>query len=551
MKFFKNFILYLLVSFVLTGCFPKKDSKKKEGLILKKEETFYRNLRAEPENLHPIKSTDYYSTIVQSHILESLLQRNPETYVWEPSLAQKWEQSPDGKSFVFYLHEGIKWSDGRPLTAKDVKFSLEAYKNPTYGGIPHISYYENLKSAEVIDLHTVRFQVKAIYHRNFSVAASMPILPEHVYRLPEKESQKSAKDSNKSPHIKKDFNLNQQVIGSGPYKIIQYKKGKMIVLAKNPNWFGKNVASNKGRWNFQNIVFRFISESNDAILRMQKGDLDLIALSAEDFEKKTSGSKWGSTLKKVKYTNKEPAGYIYVGFNFKNPLFQDRRVRKALTHLMNRELVIDKFQFGYAQLATGPWYSWSEYADPEVQPILFDPAKAVKLLQEAGWSDSNKDGVLEKQFLEGKKDFSFSLLFASGNRDTEKYLTIFQEDLKKAGIRLSLRPLDWTSFLAVLDKKSFDACLLGWSGGSIAIDPMQIWHSRSARAGGSNYISYSNAKVDKLIDAARRELNKKKRIKLLREVYRLIADDVPYIFLFNRSYKFYGVSDRIHRPSLR
>ena len=548
--FTKVFVVFLTGCFVcmpLTSCIKKKGSKESSGFIAKKEETFYSNLAVEPENLHPIKSSDYYASFVQEHILESLLQRNSDNYQWESSLAERWEQSPDGKTFIFHLHKGLKWADGRPLTAKDVKFTLEAYKDPTYGGIHYVSYFEGMKNAEVIDDYTVKFNTKDVYFKNFETVAGMLIMPEHIYRMPKNSDSSSETDKNSSKTEEVKLNLNKTIIGSGPYKIAQYQKGKMIVLSKNEGWFGKNIPSNKGQWNFKNIVFRFISDSNDAIFRIQKEDLDFIALSAEDFEKRTSASQWGNTLEKIKYSNKAPSGYGYIGFNLKNPLFQDSRTRKALAHLMNRELMNEKFRFNYSKLATGPWYSWSEYADPSVKPILFDPKEAAKLLQAAGWRDKNKDGILEKDFKEGKKDFSFSVL-STGDKDAERYLTVFQEDLKKAGVHLSIKVVDWTSLLALLDKKNFDSAMLGWGSSSLEVDPKQIWHSDSSKTGGSNYISYSNPKVDKLIDKARRQLNKEERIKTLREVYRLIADDVPYIFLFNNPYRFYGVNKRIQRP---
>ena len=389
-----------------------------------------------------------------------------------------------------------------------------------------MSYFEGMKNAEVIDDYTVKFNTKNVYFKNFETVAGMLIIPEHIYRMPKNPDSSSEADKNSSKTEEVKLNLNKTIIGSGPYKIAQYQKGKMIVLSKNNLWFGKSIPSNKGQWNFKNIVFRFISDSNDAIFRIQKEDLDFIALSAEDFEKRTSASQWGNTLEKIKYSNKAPSGYGYIGFNLKNPLFQDSRTRKALAHLMNRELMNEKFRFNYSKLATGPWYSWSEYADPSVKPILFDPKEAAKLLQAAGWRDKNKDGILEKDFKEGKKDFSFSVL-STGDKDAERYLTVFQEDLKKAGVHLSIKVVDWTSLLALLDKKNFDSAMLGWGSSSLEVDPKQIWHSDSSKTGGSNYISYSNPKVDKLIDKARRQLNKEERIKTLKEVYRLIADDVP------------------------
>ena len=206
----------------------------------------------------------------------------------------------------------------------------------------------------------------------------------------------------------------------------------------------------------------------------------------------------------------------------------------------------EKFLFNHSKLATGPVYSWSDYADPSLQPLKFSPKRARKILEQAGWKDSNKDGILDKT-LQGKlRSLSFTLTFSS--KDSEKYLTIFQEDLKKEGIQLKLKRIDWTSFVRSLQEKNFDAIMLSWSGGSIDWDPKQIWHTESARKGGSNFISYSRPQVDRLIDKGRKELNRKKRIQIFRQVYRKIAQDVPYIFLFNNPYYFYGLNIRILAP---
>ena len=519
-------LLFFLVLLTSVQCINSK-----HNFRIYKEETFFNNLGAEPENLHPIKSTDYYSSVIQSHILESLLERDDDTYEWEPSVAKKWSVSPDGKTMTFEIFDNLQWSDGKPLTARDIQFSFSAFTNPAYGGIRHLPYYEKIKSAVVLSDTKIQFEVKEPYFGNFQVIAEMDILPEHIY---------------KDPKLK----LSKTVIGSGPYMISHYIKGKVLVLKKNPLWKGVENKTAGKRFQFPSIVFRFVSDSTDVLLRMEKEHLDYTPLRAEEYVNKTDSPPWGTKIRKVEYSNKGPKGYSYIGFNFKRELFKDLRVRKALAHLLNRELIKKKFFYNKVELARGPWYFWSEYADSAVSPILFDPKEAKRLLSSAGWADKDQNGLLEKNINGVKKEFQFTLMLSSGSQ-AEKYLTFYQEELKKAGIKLDLKVLDWTSFLRLMDDKNFDAVILGWGGGSIDFDPKQIWHSSSSHKGGSNYISYSNPEVDALIDRGRTQLNKKERIKYFKKVYRLIAEDVPYIFFFNARQGFYGVNHRIenYRPS--
>ena len=200
-------------------------------------------------------------------------------------------------------------------------------------------------------------------------------------------------------------------------------------------------------------------------------------------------------------------------------------------------------------MATGPWYPWSDFADPNQPAIGFDPQKAQQLLKLAGWADRDKNGILEKTIKNTKKELAWTIIFS--NPDAERQLTIYQEDLKQAGIQLQLQKLDWSAFLKMMDDKTFDAVMLGWSG-TIELDPKQIWHSSSAVEKGSNFISYSNPKVDALIDKGRSQIKREDRIQTFRQVYRLIAQDVPYIFLFASRERFYGLNHRIenYQPAL-
>ncbi len=486
------------------------------------------NIRVEPPTIHPITATDVSASNVHDFTMASLLTKDPRTYEWKPYLAEKWEVSKDGKVFTFWLRKGLTFHDGQPLTAEDVKFSFDAIFEPKYNAAHKRPYYEGIAKVEVVDPMQVKFYTKELYFLNFDIAAGMQILPKHIYS-----------------DVEKSKKMNKELVGSGPYKIEKFDKGQKIVLKKFEGWIGKDVPDMKGLYNIDTLTLRFVKDGNVYLEMLNKGDIDYDDLSPEEFVKKTEGGNWGKSVVKIKAENVTGKSYRYVGWNLENPTFKDKEVRKALAHLFNKKEMIAKFRYDLSVPATGPTDVFSDYASPNVKPIEFDPKKASEILAKAGWKDSDKDGTLDKTVAGKKVDFKFSLIHS--NKEYEKYLTYYKEDLKKAGIEMEVKYLEWNSFLKILDEGKFDAVSLAWSTG-IEFDPKQQWHSSSAVAGGSNFIHYKIPEVDRLIDQARAELDRKKRITMLRKVYERIANDAPYIFMFNEKYSLYAASAKIGRP---
>ncbi|MCB0406924.1 MAG: peptide ABC transporter substrate-binding protein [Bdellovibrionales bacterium] len=484
-------------------------------------------LDSEPENLNPINSTDYYAQQVHDFTCDGLMSLNYDTYDWMPGLAESYEVGKDGMSYTFHLRKNAKFHDGTPVTAEDIKFAIDAVKDPKFKASHRLPYYENIGDVTVIDPYTVRFQIKQVYFNNFSVIVGNEdtrIVPKKQYGDPKKK-------------------MSKKLICSGPYKLSKYNKGKSIELVRNKDWWGWSTPYLNNAYNYDKIILRFVKEENLQLQMMEKGQIDFLPVGKEAFYKKTLKEPWGKTIKKIEVENNAPKGFGFVGWNLLDPKFQDKNVRQALTHLMNRELINEKFRYGKSALATGPWYRYSVYADQAVQPLKFDPELAKTMLDKTGWKDSDKDGVRDK-LIDGKKtDFSFTLLLPT--RDVEKYFTLYKEDLKKAGIRMDIKYVEWNTFLKSVDSKKFEALAMGWGPGSVHVDPKQIWHSSSARAGGSNFISYSNKEVDKLIDQARLTLSHNDRAKILRKVYRIIADDAPYLFMFNDPLVNYAISNKV------
>ncbi len=519
----KTVSLAIVLAFVvsLAGC-----TKTSHGGGSSKSETFYMNLGGEPTTLHPITSTDLYSTTVQSYVMDSLMFRNEDTYEWQPALAESYEISKDGKEFTFKIRQGATFFDGSPITVADVKFSFDIIFNKDYNAAHLWPYYSEIKECVIVDDSTVKFVTGSKYFNNFDVVAGLSILPKKIYG-----------------EVAKAKKITTDIHASGPYKIASYERGKRLVLEHNTNWWGHRVETLKGLYRFNRIVMRFVQDQNVSLEMLKKGDLDYIGMSPELFVQKAQGAPFGDRVLKKQVQNDAPVPYAFVAWNLKNPMFQDRRTRVALGMLMNRELMIEKFEFGLSMPATGPWYQQSMFASPKVKALPFAPQEALKLLREAGWSDSDKDGVLDRK-LDGKKtNLSFSIVSAS--KDREKYLTVYKEDLKKVGVDATIKMVEWNTLTKILDERNFEAVNLGWGGGAVDNDPKQIWHSSSAGKNGSNFIHYSNPKVDQLIDQARTLLKREERIPVMQKIYEMIAEDAPYAFMFNQKYVLYGVNQRI------
>jgi len=489
---------------------------------------FYLNLGGEPTTLNPITSTDGYSSDVQNYIFESLLSRHDDTYEWVPTLATKWEVSKDKTKFTFHLRKGVLWQDGKPFTAEDVKYSFDVLFTPDWNNVHRRFSFENIKGVEVIDTHTVQFTVKSKIYSNFDVVAGgLAIIPKHFYT--EKK--------------KKSF-FNKNLMGTGPYKLEKYHRGNRIVLVKNPNWWGTSIDHFKEKWQFPKIVLRWTQDATIALEMLKKGRYDFIGMQPDAFMKKAKGPMWGKTVHKVNTLNNSPKGYCFFGWNMKDKILKDKKVRRALAYLINRNLMIKKFEFGMSVPAVGPIYPGSPYADKTLKPIEFNPKKALKLLKQAGWSDSDGDNVLDKVIDGRKTALNITILEPSGRY--MKYITIFKEDARKAGVIINAKQIEWNSFIKVVtEEKKYQGCRLCWSA-SVDWDPRQIWHSKSID-GGSNFVSYNNPAADKLIDRARYIFDRDERIKVLSKVEKMIVDDAPYAFLTFKSQSLYGHTDRIHK----
>lgn len=520
MTFKGTFLCAVLFFGMVLSCQDKKEKSK---------DIIYYNIGSEPTTLSPLSSVDGYTPQVHSYIFESLLDKDLDTNEWKPALATEWSISKDNRVFEFKLRQGVKWDDGTEFTAEDVKFSYDVIFTEEYKAVQMRSFYESIKSVEVLDKYSVRFTVGDDYFQNFDVCAGLQVLPKHFYG-----------------DLKNKPDFNKKLIGTGPYTFTKYDKGQKIILSQKANWWGRQVPSEKDAYPVQKVVLKFVSEENVQLELLKKGDIDFMAFRPEGWTKKTVGKIWEDKVTKVQTQNKTPKGYNFIAWNFKHPILKEREVRKALSMLFNRPLMEDKFEYNLSEFATGPIYVQSDYANKNVKPVEFNPKAALEVLNKAGWKDSDKDGLLDKM-IDGKKTpLSFTIMDPSP--DMLKYLTVFKEDAQQAGVEVNIKNIEWNSFVKLLDEKKFEAVRLAWGGGGVDWDPKQIWHSSSIAGSGSNFISFSHPEVDRLIDQARKLSEKEQRIPLLHKVHELISNEYPYIFFFNTKYTLYGHTKRVVKP---
>jgi len=461
------------------------------------------HLSAEPATLNPITATDAYEgTINNGKIYETLIERNNETLELDPLLAESWEISEDKLTYTFKIREGIKWHDGTPFTSEDVVFSYNTIMNPKVDSPQLRAYYQEIRDVKAIDDLTVEFTYAKPYFLALEFCGGMPIVPKHIFD-------------------KGDFNTNpagRDPIGTGPYKFVRWTTGRDIVIDKNPDYWGEKPKIDK-------IVFKIITDSTVSFQILKREELDVSGLTPIQWERQTNSPSFNENYDKLSYFT---PNYSYIGWNSKRPYFADKQVRTALTHLVNRELILDKILYNLGAIVTNPFYINSPEYDKSIDPYPYDPQKAEELLKEADWIDHDGDGIRDK---DGVK-FAFEFLIPGGSETGEKIATILKEELDNMGIQMDIRKTEWAVFTTRLNERNFDAVTLAWSMG-VESDPYQIWSSTQAEKG-SNFIGFKNEQADKLIEEARTEFDRDKRQELYRKFAEIIHEEQPYTFLFCR-----------------
>lgn len=508
---------------------------------------------ADAQGLNPITQNDAAGQEIYGYMFESLNNVDPVTFADIPYLAYLPEISEDHLSYVYHLKKNITFSDGIPLTGEDIIFTVKAIKNPFADDAALRNYFESVRKVEIVnnDPYSVKFTMSQPYWRAIHSNGSFAVLAKHVLDpqgINDKISWEELSDyklASKNSDIRKyaDFLNTQEVtrepkylVGTGPYKLKSWRTGQEIVLERNNNYWDKaNTPSYANQ-----IIFRTIQDNSASVVAIKNNEVDVMnVIVPQDFYANLDSPEKFHLLKAQPITPQ----YNYIGWNENNPIFADSKVRLALSYLVDRKDMINKIFYGDAlPIQSHVFFRQVRYLNTDLPSIDYDPEKARKLLQDAGWKDSDGDGILDKTIGGIKVDFKFTfLIYPSPVR--KQVLLVVIDAMKKVGIRAELQELEWSVYIDKTKKHEFDATMGGWALNITPPDPFQIWHSSQSEGEGSNFISFKNHESDSLIEAYRGEFDDTKRIEILKRWQKLIYDEQPYTFLWSPKAR-YVYSDR-------
>jgi peptide/nickel transport system substrate-binding protein len=468
--------------------------------------TLYRRLFGEPGTLNAVLQTDVPEQLVLQYLSRNLLDFDSGLNLI-PSLAEKLETSEDGLTCTLWLRPEAVWEDGSPVTADDAVFTIRKVAAPDTVSPLFKSLFEDLVSVEAIGPKAFRARFKEPYAYR-PMAFVLPLLPARRF---------AGVPFDRAPQ-------NRSPLSNGPYRLAAWKAQESIALERNPRYWGPPGA-------FDRILFRILPENSVAYRALLQGGLDESWIDAALKQRASSDGAFTACCRVVEFYDLD---YNYIALDARLPFFSDPRTRRALTMLLDREAIARDLFRGSARVISGPWAPESPAYDRTVEPLPYDTAAAERLLEEAGWRDTNGNGVRDR----AGREFDFELLVSAGNTIGRQIDETFAAALARAGLRARVRAVEWATFVERVDSGDFEAASLASSASDPNPDPYPYWDSSQWPPRGLNSGFYRNPEADRLMRAARRERDEGRRLDLYHRLHRLFRDDAPAIFLVNATKKY-------------
>ncbi|MDP9364910.1 MAG: ABC transporter substrate-binding protein [Chloroflexota bacterium] len=435
--------------------------------------------------------------LVNKTVYNSLVQYrlNGEEIEVVPDLAESWEANPELTQYTFRLKPGVTWHDGAPLTAADVKFTMDAVLDPNVNASGR-GVVSSIQSTEVVDDQTVRFVLRYPYaFLPIMLGYNKPIVPRHLLE---------GQDLNQPTAFL------QRPVGTGPFRFKEFSQGSFLAVEANPDYF-------EGRPLLDGIIFKIIPDGNARVAQVRSGEIDFTVIEPPQVDAL-------SGVGNVEVRTVPQVNYYFFAINHSNPKFADVRVRQALVHGVNRQAIVDQILDGQASVATGPINPLlGPVYNPNVAGYDYDPERAAALLAEAGWT-KGEDGVLVNA--QGER-FTIRFNGPKGYPVMEQVMTYAQQEYQNLGFEVTLEFPEWTVHLDQYHDLQYDL-LMQWWITPPAPDQYDHYFSGSS----SNWWAYKNPEVDDLIERARSQPDEAQRIELYHQLQAKLAEEVPVVYLY-------------------
>jgi len=508
----KKFLSFNLIAIFISSIFLLSCSKNTSEVIDYNGEfknssggNLINAMAGEPSNLIAMIAGDSASSAIAGNIFNSLLKYD-ENLNYIPDLAESWEISNNQKTISFKLKKDLQWADGKPLTSADVLFTWKLITNPNTR-TPYASDYQLVKKASTPDPLTFKVTYESSYAPALDTWASLHILPKHIL---------------KDEDINNTF-FSRKPTGSSYYKLDEWISGQQVTLKAND----KSVS---GTPLIEKLISRIIPDTSSQFLELTADNIDVMNINPIQYQRVFPARK--DLQQKIALYKELGNGYTYLGFNLKKAPFNDIRVRQALNYAIDKDEVIKGVLLGLGEAISSPYKPGTRWNNPNLSPYPYSPSKALELLADAGYI-KDKNGSLTKD----GKPLKFEII-TNQNKQREMTAVLIQRRLQEIGVKVSIRVIEWASFVNRFIKTGdFDVVVLGW-GLSLDPDQYNIWHSSQQGPGQFNFLGYSNKTVDQLLELGRKELNPHKREKIYREFSKHLLEDSPIVYL----YAGYGLS---------
>lgn len=499
-------ILFIL----LTGCQETGVVELKE----KTEDTFkpspcygdslVMSSNADIQTQNPLQSLDTTTNMVLGKIYSGVTGIDDQDRVIG-DLADTWETSSDGTSFIFHLRRNVFWHDNVPFTAADVKFTFDLIRKSDT--VTHLrDMMSSLNTVEILDDYSFRadFVKKSAYSLN---TFFIPVIARHIFE----NLDVNDPESHRMP------------VGTGAFRFRSRTAGEKIILESNDKYYEEPPF-------IRNLVIKIIPDSSMLFLSLKRGDIDTISLTADQYLKQADED---FNRHFQIFRTSQPRNYVYISFNLNHPFLKNIEVRRALSLSVDRDLIISDVLKGFGKKTSGPFSADAWPYNSSVSMLPYDPAQAGRILKEQGFSDSDGDGILEK---EGKK-LSLRLYTVNGNQSYCLAAEIAADGFRRAGCEVLLEKREFTSLVKTVQELDYDTLLISytyWSGFNLR----DLWHSsavpdKDRGISGLNMMAYKNIEVDSLIEELEVESDLEKRISLFHRFHEIISRDIPQIFLYS------------------